>query len=85
MKITMTITVKDGPPPPDIKPSDNTTGTGEHYVYVHRNTQGRIFYVGKGQRRREWSKDRDDTWKHYVKTRCDGKPTVQINGGQHMY
>lgn len=30
--------------------------TGQHYVYVHkRASDGRVFYVGKGKKRRAWS------------------------------
>lgn len=39
-----------------------------HYVYLHRRqTNGSIFYVGKGKHRRAWSKDRKNPqWKRTV-------------------
>lgn len=66
------------PDPPDIDPAQSATGAGDHYVYVHRDRSGRIFYVGKGVGRRAWSKDRDAVWHHYLQTRSGGDYTVQI-------
>lgn len=51
---------------------------GEHYVYVHKGPDGKIFYVGKGVGNRAYSKDRMSHWHHYVKTRCGGEYTVEI-------
>ncbi len=53
-------------------------GRGEHYVYLHRGQSDEVFYVGKGKGSRAFSKDRDDLWRHYVKTRCEGRYEVEI-------
>ncbi len=50
----------------------------DFYVYVHRDSNGQIFYVGKGSGRRAWSKERDALWYQYVETRSGGKHTVEI-------
>jgi hypothetical protein len=63
---------------PDIDVDQAPTGRGDYYVYVHRDSQNRIFYVGKGTGRRAWSVDRHVTWHHYLKTRSAGKFDVQI-------
>lgn len=35
-----------------------------YYVYVHKDNNGNIFYVGKGRNKRAWSKtDRSKGWK----------------------
>jgi hypothetical protein len=41
----------------------------EHYVYAHRRaSDGRLFYIGKGRRRRAWSScGRSRHWRHVVK------------------
>jgi hypothetical protein len=39
------------------------TPKAELYVYVHRRaTDGRVFYVGKGKRKRAWDTGRNDYW-----------------------
>lgn len=39
----------------------------EYYVYVHKDPQGNIFYVGKGTKNRAWNTaGRHIVWKHYV-------------------
>ena len=53
-------------------------GRGEHYVYLHRGPNDEVFYVGKGRGNRAYSKDRDDLWHHYLKTRCGGHYEVEI-------
>lgn len=42
------------------------TSAREHYVYLHRReTDGRLFYVGKGKARRAWAKSgRNRHWRH---------------------
>lgn len=50
----------------------------DYYVYVHRDSLGNIFYVGKGTGRRAWSKDRDIVWKRYVDERLGGQYEVEI-------
>ena len=51
---------------------------GRFYVYVHRDSLGQIFYVGKGTGNRAWSEERHPLWHKYVEERSDGKFTVQI-------
>jgi hypothetical protein len=48
-------------------------------VYFHRDSDGNIFYVGKGTERRAWSLDRHAAWKKYVSERLSGKYTVEIH------
>ncbi len=50
----------------------------DYYVYVHRDSLGNIFYVGKGTGKRAWSKDRDIVWKRYVDERLGGRYEVEI-------
>jgi hypothetical protein len=63
---------------PEIAPDAKPTGHGEYYVYVHRDKNGQIFYVGKGRGDRAWSKDHHPVWHQYVESRCGGQYTVQI-------
>lgn len=63
---------------PEIDPQAAPVGHGEHYVYVHRDNDGKIFYVGKGRGDRAWSKDHHPVWHQYVEGRCGGQYTVQI-------
>jgi len=53
-------------------------GRRDFYVYVHRDRNGQVFYVGKGTGRRAWSKDRNALWHRYVETRSGGEYTVEI-------
>jgi len=50
----------------------------EFYVYAHRNSEGGIFYIGKGTGRRAWSQDRHPVWHRYVKERLNGTYSVEI-------
>ena len=50
------------------------------YVYVHKDMNGNIFYVGKGTRDRAWkSKDRarHHVWHRYIK-KLNGKYEIEI-------
>lgn len=86
MKITMSgngghVTISFGATSdnlPDIAPDATPSGHGEYYVYVHRDNNGQIFYVGKGRGDRAWSKDHHPVWHQYVQSRCGGQYTVQI-------
>lgn len=49
-----------------------------YYVYFHKDLQGNIFYVGKGTRRRAWSKYRHEIWKIYVQNHLQGQYIVEI-------
>ena len=48
------------------------------YVYAHTDSAGKIFYVGKGKRRRAWSTDRHPLWYRYVEKHLGGKYQVRI-------
>jgi len=63
---------------PEIDPQAAPVGKGDFYVYVHRDNEGRIFYVGKGRGDRAWSKDHHPVWYQYVDSRCRGQYIVQI-------
>lgn len=52
-----------------------TTG---FYVYVHKDSAGRPFYVGKGAGDRAWSKDRDSNWHRYVDGHLHGAYSVEV-------
>jgi hypothetical protein len=73
--VTLGIDVKELP---EIDPHAVPVGSGEHYVYVHRDSNGNIFYVGKGIDQRAWSTDRHPVWHQYLKSRSAGQFTVQI-------
>lgn len=51
----------------------------DFYVYFHRDTSGKIFYVGKGTKRRAASRDRHPAWTKYVTERLHGQYTVEIH------
>lgn len=48
------------------------------YVYVHKDPNGNVFYVGKGTGNRAWSKDRDRIWHRYVKEKLGDHFEVEI-------
>lgn len=50
----------------------------DFYVYVHRDTAGNLFYVGKGTGQRAWSKSRHKIWHKYVDDRLGGRYEVEI-------
>jgi hypothetical protein len=48
------------------------------YVYIHRDPEGKVFYVGKGEGSRAWEKEkRHSMWKRYIK-RFNDKYYVEI-------
>ena len=49
-----------------------------YYVYVHKDEDGKVFYVGKGTGKRAWSQDRDTVWHRHVKERLGGRYNVEI-------
>jgi len=50
----------------------------DFYVYVHENLRnGEVFYVGKGEGKRAWSKHRESYWVKYVES-IEGKYSVKI-------
>jgi len=50
----------------------------DFYVYAHRDSQGKIFYIGKGTGRRAWSQDRHHVWHRYVQERLNRTYSVEI-------
>jgi hypothetical protein len=56
---------------------DKKCTPGRFYVYVHKDENGRVFYVGKGTGNRAWSEDRDVQWHQHV-ARLGGKYMVEI-------
>ena len=50
----------------------------DFYVYVHRDLEGNIFYVGKGCGQRAMSTDRHPVWTRYVEERLAGKYNVEV-------
>jgi hypothetical protein len=77
----LTITAGAGryTPPPIVPADPPITNPRGFYVYFHRDPSGRVFYVGMGQGRRAWSKDRHLIWHRYVEQRAGGKYTVEIH------
>ncbi|MGO9094840.1 MAG: hypothetical protein ACLQGV_06410 [Bryobacteraceae bacterium] len=65
-------------PTREMEPGAGPAGSGQYYVYVHRDAAGHIFYVGKGRGDRAKAQDRHPSWQWYVDTRLHGKYTVQI-------
>ena len=50
----------------------------KYYVYAHINPKtDEIFYIGKGEGQRAWSKNRESYWQEYVKS-IGGGYTVKI-------
>ena len=56
----------DGPKPLEPAADANQENPRRSYVYAHTDSAGKIFYVGKGERRRAWSTDRRPVWRRYV-------------------
>lgn len=48
------------------------------YIYAHIDPSGKIFYIGRGRRRRAWDKSRHTVWHRYVEERCAGVYKVEI-------
>ncbi len=51
-----------------------------YYVYIHKDLDGQVFYVGKGKGKRAWSKsitERHGIWHRYVE-KLNGKYQVEI-------
>ena len=51
---------------------------GRFYVYVHKDMQGKAFYVGKGTGNRAQSHERGADWSDYVERMLGGKYEVEI-------
>jgi hypothetical protein len=78
--INLSAHMGDGPSPGPLKPAPeaNQENPRKSYVYAHMDSAGKIFYVGKGKKRRAWSKDRDPLWHRYVDKHLAGKYRVVI-------
>jgi len=69
--------------PPSAVADDASTGTqkNEFYVYIHaRNDSGAVFYVGKGQGDRAWSKSNRNRWWRAVVAKCGYSVTIVALG-----
>jgi hypothetical protein len=64
--------------PAEIDPAAKPTGEGRWYVYAHRDSAGRVFYIGKGCEGRADSNDRHYVWHKYVAERSGGQFRSQI-------
>jgi hypothetical protein len=74
------LSLHDGDGPKPLKPAadasqENPRGS---YVYAHMDSAGKIFYVGKGQGRRAWSRDRHPLWRRYVEKHLGGNYRICI-------
>ena len=80
VSVALATSMTFGPTPfaTEISAEDAPTGTGQWYVYCHRDRAGQIFCIGKGTGNRAWSKDRHPIWHQYVETRSESKFIVQI-------
>lgn len=74
------ISMGDGDAPMRLKaaPDTNQDNPRKSYVYAHIDAAGNIFYVGKGDGRRAWSKDRHPVWHRYVERHLGGTYQVRI-------
>lgn len=52
--------------------------TGSRYVYVHKNLDGDIFFVGNGEGDRATSEEHPSYWHHYVKEVLNNNFTIEI-------
>ncbi|MFN0315793.1 MAG: hypothetical protein ACKVQA_12245, partial [Burkholderiales bacterium] len=57
---------------------ESLVGRRDFYVYVHKDLEGRVFYVGKGTGTRATARARNAYWEQYVTERLDGKFEVEI-------
>lgn len=49
-----------------------------YYVYGHYDVQDNFFYIGKGTKKRAWSKERQSYWLDYVNNKLNDKYFVKI-------
>jgi hypothetical protein len=53
-----------------------------NYVYLHRDSFGKVFFVGRGSHNTAWRTDRDEIWHRYLERKGGGKFSVEIVGEQ---
>ena len=57
---------------------ESIVGRRDFYVYVHKDLEGKIFYVGKGTGKRATAQARNAYWKQYVEEHLGGKFEVEV-------
>jgi len=74
------LSVHEGNGPIPLKPSPNADQNNprRNYVYAHVDSTGKIFYVGKGEGKRAWSRERHMFWHQYVEKHLNGNYGVLI-------
>lgn len=76
--IELALHVDDGPKPLEPAPDAGQENPRRNYVYAHLDSAGKFFYVGKGDGRRAWSKDRHPLWRRYVEKHLGDRYQVRI-------
>lgn len=76
--IELALHVGDGPNPLEPTPDADQENPRKSYVYAHLDSAGKFFYVGKGEGRRAWSKDRHPLWRRYIEKHLGGRYQVRI-------
>jgi hypothetical protein len=76
--IELSLDSGDIPKPLEPAADANQENPRRSYVYAHTDSAGKIFYVGKGERRRAWSTDRHPLWRRYVEKHLQGNYQVRI-------
>jgi hypothetical protein len=74
------LSLYDGDGKKPLKPAAdaNQENPRRSYVYAHADGAGKIFYIGKGEKRRAWSADRHTLWRRYVEKHLGGNYRVRI-------
>jgi hypothetical protein len=76
--VELAVHLGDGPEPLRPAADANQENPRRIYVYAHVDNAGKIFYIGQGQGRRAWSKDRHPLWRRYVDKHLGGIYHVRI-------
>ena len=64
--------------PPSRSHNIDMANPRRHYIYAHLDSDGNVFYIGKGQNRRAWSKERHCLWSWYVERHLGDDYTIEI-------